>query len=229
MKGILNFWLVAGMFLLAPACKKDKPDCFKSTGDLVREQREVGGFSTMEIYNNVNVVISQDTLNQVVIEAGENLLKKITTEVKGAALVIRNENKCNWVRSYKKEINAYVSVKDLTKIGLFGHGKITSSNTITTPVFFITNKGNGDVELQVDNGYCYIDLHSAGDLILTGKIGGIEIWTSGNNWVRCLGLKTSYAALYTHTTGDCFLTFDDSLNIVLAGWEMLFTAAILKK
>src|SRR3972149_5567093 len=103
MKGLLNFWLVIGMFPLASACKKDKPDCFKSTGDLVREQREVGDFSSMEVYNNVNVVISQDTLNQVIIEAGENLLEEITTEINGATLVIRNNNKCNWVRSYKKK------------------------------------------------------------------------------------------------------------------------------
>jgi len=86
------FWILITLSLVA-GCSKKKNDCMKSTGKIVFEERTVGSFKTLEVYNNVNVIVTHGTTYAVTVEAGENLLEKITVDVKGDTLVIKNKNK----------------------------------------------------------------------------------------------------------------------------------------
>ena len=194
-------------------CSKDKNDCLKSTGEIVLEDRAAQPFTQIEIHNNVNVIITQDTFTSVTIEAGKNLIGKVTTVVQGDSLVIRNENKCNWVRSYKYDINAYVTVPGLLKIDHRGFGKVSTSNTLNATTFYISNNHNGDVVLDLDVGYLYTNMHKTGDVVLGGYAGGHEVYASGNNWLRCALLQTGYTSLHSATTGDCYVRASDSLTV----------------
>src|SRR5690242_20273176 len=99
MKTIKYISLCFVLCLLLFSCKKESLfDCFKSTGDIVTERRNIGTFTETIIYNNVNVIIVQDSLTYLEINAGENLLPLITTEIRNGKLIIENNNKCNWVR-----------------------------------------------------------------------------------------------------------------------------------
>jgi len=197
---------------LGLGCGKDKNDCFKSTGEIVFEDRGVQSFTQIETHNNVNVIITQDTFTSVTIEAGKNLIGKVTTVVQGDSLVIRNNNKCNWIRSYKYDINAYITVKNLRRIDHQGFGKISSSTTVNATTLYISNHNNGDIELDLNVGYLYTDMHKTGDVILKGAAGGHEVYSSGNNWLRCSLLETGYTALHSVTTGDCYVRALDSLT-----------------
>ena len=76
-------------------------DCLKSTGDIIKEQRFVKDFTTLVVHDNIFVTLTQDTENSLEVEAGENLLSLIKTDVDGGTLTITNDNSCNWVLSYK--------------------------------------------------------------------------------------------------------------------------------
>ena len=156
-------------------------DVCSSDLEIVFEDRGVQSFTQIETHNNVNVIITQDTFSSVTIEAGKNLIGKVTTVVQGDSLVIRNENKCNWIRSYKYDINAYVTVKNLRRIDHHGFGKISSSSTVSATTLYISNHNNGDVELDLNVGYLYTAVHKSGDVILKGNAGGHDVYTSGSN------------------------------------------------
>ena len=67
--------------------------------------------------HNVNLYLRQANENKLVLESGTNLMAKIITEVNSnGVLEIRNENQCNWVRSYDKPINVYLEFKDLDSL-----------------------------------------------------------------------------------------------------------------
>jgi len=141
----------------------------------------------------------------VIVEAGENLVDKVTTVVEGDSLVIRNENKCNWIRSYRYAINVHVSVPDLRRIEHNGYGTISSANTIQSGSLSISLNGNGNVDLQINLPYCYSDVHKSGDLMLSGFARVNGLWASGNNWIRCEELMTDTTFIDSRTTGDCLV------------------------
>ncbi|HIA35424.1 MAG TPA: DUF2807 domain-containing protein [Flavobacteriales bacterium] len=206
------------------ACSKSKNDCFKANGDLVQEIRNLPDFIYIEIYNDVNVVLTQSSETYVEIEAGENLMDKIIAEVVNDTLVLRNNNKCNWARNNELEVTAFIGVAGLKKITHVGYGKITSTNKIIADHFYISNQSNGDIILDINNNYTFCAVHGSGDLNLKGNTGGIDIWSSGQHWIRCAELITTYTAIYTKTTGDCYIYGADSVKIILDGYGNVFYA-----
>ena len=217
MQGSVNILSLFMLLTLVASCSKEKNDCMKSTGEIIFEDRAVQSITDIEVYNNVNVIITQNTFSSVTVEAGENLIGKVTTIMHGDTLVIRNENKCNWVRSYKHEITAHVTVKDLRKINHWGYGKISSANTIQSNGLSISINGSGDVELNINVPYCFSDMHKSGDLILKGYAGTSGLWASGNNWIRCEELKTDTTFIESRTTGDCFVNASSRFQALLGG------------
>ena len=74
-------------------------DCFKSTGKIVDEYRAVQQFNEIQVMNNINLFITYDTIQEIRVEAGKNLVNLIKTDVNNNRLIIKNNNKCNWIRS----------------------------------------------------------------------------------------------------------------------------------
>ena len=177
------------LFLIALglSCQKENScDCFKSTGGNVREIRTVGNFNYIKVYDNINLYITQDTLNSVIVEAGNTLLKNISTDVVGNALIIHNNNKCNWVRSFKRKINVYVSFKLLTWIVCETSETITSTNTIIAPDTFrfdaLISSPSVNLKLETKSSAFRFQPGSQ-DLTVTGKTIDNYIYTFGQSLV----------------------------------------------
>lgn len=203
-----RFYIISffAFFVFFISCSKENRwDCFKSTGEISDETRTLQQFDILQVEDGINVYLSIDTFFEVRIEAGKNLIPLISTEVSNSKLVIQNNNKCNWVRSYKNEINAYVTTTNIVEINHNGYGEIMTIDTIKTEHIQISSYNHGIVELElnVKSSSCYLE--GSGDLILKGYSGVNQIYAMGNFWVKCSGLETGYTYLWSYTTGDCFI------------------------
>lgn len=195
------------------ACKKEnRCDCFKRTGSIVTETREVSGFDKLFVEDNVSVFITQDSVFEVKIESGDNLIPLIKTEIIGGTLYIRNKNRCNWTRSYKKPFNVYIKMPVINYITSDGTGSIKSLNAITTPVFDVQTKNSGDIELTVNSTKITSHMHGSGDLTLHGFVQEHACDIGGTAFLNCKDLQTTYTYLHTFTTGLCYITTTSSLD-----------------
>src|SRR5262245_51383068 len=123
----VTFFLVAIFF---SGCEKENMcDCLKSTGKIITEKRPLAEFSQLEVRKNVSVTLYKDTVNYAEVEAGENLIALVRTEISDGILKITNDNVCNWVRSYKKEIHVNLHFKELSYVRHYGSKEISSNNT----------------------------------------------------------------------------------------------------
>ncbi|MBN2237302.1 MAG: DUF2807 domain-containing protein [Bacteroidales bacterium] len=119
--------LILGVIFTLSSCKKDFSF---ATGDEQLENRAIETFQHIQLWDNVDLQISQDTSNKVQVMAGEHLLDGIYTEVNNGILSIGNRNKFNWLRSYKKKPLVFIRVKNLNELEIHGTGEIISSNTL---------------------------------------------------------------------------------------------------
>ena len=95
------FFLVS---LMAASCSK--MDQLFNNGEPVTERREVAHrFSAISMYNNVNVKLVQSNYPHLELTCPKNLIEKVTTEIEGDTLVIKNENEYNWLRSFDYSID----------------------------------------------------------------------------------------------------------------------------
>lgn len=203
-----GFFLIP-LFLIAlfPSCKKEnRCDCIKRTGSIVTETREINGFDKIFLEDNVTVFITQDSFFEVKVEAGENIVPLIKTEVIDGTLFIRNKNRCNWTRSYNKPLNVFIKMPIIKYITSDGTADIKSLNTITTDIFDVQTKNSGNIELTVNNSKVISHMHGSGDLTLSGTTIEHACDIGGTSFLNCKNLQTANTWVHTFTTGLCYVS-----------------------
>lgn len=202
------------LFVLNSSCKKGGiTDCFKGTGEIITESRTAGGVSFIHLSNNVNLILSQDSTPFVKVQAGEKIIESVKTEWEGSKLYIRNENTCNWVRSYMKDINVYVGVSSLDSIEYRGSGNITSTNTIVNDSIKIDiREGSGSIIMDINVGKSELYFHYGScDLHMSGYSGVTYIYAASYGPFYCEDLLSTYTYITNKGTNDCYINVTKEL------------------
>ena len=162
-------FLFALTWLFLAACKKET--CFGKAGSLITATRALSAFHEIDVYDNINVILVQDSLEKIELVAPEHLEPNITSQIENGILSIKNETACTWLRHASEKTTAYVHLKKLDKILYAGSGAVTSSNTLLADNLTIySERGAGNVELTVKavQTFSYITDENA-DIILHGS------------------------------------------------------------
>ncbi|MBI2968129.1 MAG: DUF2807 domain-containing protein [Bacteroidetes bacterium] len=218
MKNSTTYIIVSCCIIItALSCKKEnRNNCIKGTGPLVREERVMPAFDTLRVFDNIHLFLDMDSQRRVVVECGEKLLPGIQTDVINNELIIRNNNICNWLRSYKRGIiNVYVYTPPILKIVTNSTAPVKGMDTIKTHYMYLSVMNTGDVELTLNMVLLLGDTHSSGDVILHGTCGILNMWLLGTNFLRSYDLETSYSFIQSHTTGDSYTYVTTELGVLI--------------
>src|ERR1051325_6871516 len=136
----------AGVFLFSSCKKENRWDMFKGTGKRITETRPLTAFNKIYLEDNENIIITPGNYYEAKVEAGEKLIPLIHTKVDSGTLILSNDNRCNWARSYKKGIiNVYVTMPTLRFIWHYGSGNITCSDTIHCHHINVQTRETGNI------------------------------------------------------------------------------------
>jgi hypothetical protein len=144
--------LLGCIVLSLNGCKKaEDRNCFKSIGRQVHVERPVPHFTGIEVYNRIEYVLVNDTVEKIVIDCGENLVNFIETRIEAGRLVIENNNICNFLRSYEHTIRIEIHYKAINHIIYNGAGKFSCADTIRCYELKTDSwNGSGDYHLLVN-------------------------------------------------------------------------------
>lgn len=187
----ITFFVV--LILALFSCKKDNLcDCLKSTGPIVKETRYLSQFDIIKLSDKMNLYIYPDTCDYVVIEAGKNLIPSIETNIMNQKLHIKNENKCNWVRSFKKEINIYLHLKSLHRFECTGSGNMYFMDTLfSSEFYFDIEEASGSFQLLLNTKNAEFRFHTgAADVEAAGNTDLTYFYHAGNGPMNLEQLKS---------------------------------------
>lgn len=215
-KNIKILFLFLIVTILFSACKKEnRCDCFKRTGSVIIETREISGFDKIYVEDNLNVFLTQDSIFSVKVEAGENIAPLIKTEVRNGTLYIKNDNRCNWTRSYDKPFNVYITMPVITYVTSDGTGNIKGLNTIKRDTIDVQIKNSGNIELSLTSLKINSHMHGSGDVTLSGTTYEHACDIGGTGYLYCTNLKTRYTFVHTFTTGICYVNCSGYLICII--------------
>lgn len=215
MQKIKYKYIFIGLIVLLTACEKENLfDLFKSTGDIVIEKREIKNFTSIGLHDRINLFLVQDTVEYLEIEAGENLLNSIDTKVNNGRLEIENNNRANFVRSYKKEVNATVHYKSLRSIIYDGAGSINTLNTMQSSYFeFVQYDGSGDYKFNlVVDTLRWLAHTGPGNATFIGKASDAYFYASGQSILHAENLQTINTSVNSAGLGDFYVNASISIN-----------------
>jgi hypothetical protein len=202
---ILIFPLVA---LLLTRCSRDEGICVGSTGPIITQDRSTLPYHYVEVYDNINLILTQDTsFTGIKVEAGKNLIDGITTEVTGGRLVLKNRNSCSWLRSFGIPVNVYLTFSHLDTLIFRAAGNITCTNDWTNDsIYFNIIEGAGqiDLKLNVFKSFLYYTYGTA-----TVNVSGFSqvtfISSQGYGPIQAGNLYSKFTYLYTFSPNDVFV------------------------
>lgn len=190
------------------SCKKENLyDCFKPTGANEVRIREVSDFRYIIVKDKIDLYLTQGPNFEVKIEAGRNLFMNIRTTVSSGTLTIENINKCNFVRSPKKKITAYVTLPYLRVVRNAGTGTVYFNNQFTQDSLDVRIANSGDVHFNVNVNYFATSTHGNGDLYGKGKVNYSNHYTNGTNYIWMQDVEVQNEIdVNTYTIGDCIVS-----------------------
>lgn len=197
---------------------QDGFDCFKSTGKTVTEERFLAVFNKIDLGDNVDLNIEYGVVNKFTVKAGKNLIDDVKTIVKNQTLVIRNNNTCNWVRSFKNEFVVNITIDSLTQIDYSGVGNIVFVNQFLADSLRIEiYDGWGDVNLKYNGKYLRL-IHNIGgvNFKVNGKADDFYMYLADNGLADCSALQTRLNQVWSVSTGNCRINVTEKLNARLS-------------
>lgn len=157
-------------FLMLISCNGEKvPDCFQNAGDMVRRPVDVSNFTTITVFENLNVVLKQGDEPLVEIETGEYLLSDVSAEVEDGRLILRNENSCNYVREYGLT-TVYVTSPNITEIRSSTGLLISSDGVLAYPSLALIAESFNNPEAETTDGSFDLNLNTTSVSIVVNGI-----------------------------------------------------------
>ena len=220
------YTIVSIIFLLGilAGCAKNGGVCISSNGQLTSQVRSLPAFNIVDLRDNVSLILSTDTATRVRVEAGENIIGGISTQVTDGQLLIHNNNKCNWLRDYSKPVNVYISGNNLWKIKYNGSGNVTSQGTLKQDSINIEVWGGcGTLELTLNVGKGSFSLNMG---TATYRLHGISSVTSAYmvdyGLYDARDMLTEYTFITNKGTNDCYVNASKYLEATIGSIGIIY-------
>ena len=215
------FFLVS---LMASSCSKTE-NLF-TNGEPITEHRPLDHrFDAIKMFNNVNVKLVHDNHPRLELTCPKNLIDKVTTELEGDTLVIKNENDFNWLRSFDYSIDLTVYYDSLRQINFASVGDLSCTDSINGIGELTVDSTNGMIDtiwtraftLKIDEGCGNIDLATKSNVVKTifangtshvtlrGQAEYTEIIMRSYGVVHAENLYSNFVRVQSHSTNDAYV------------------------
>lgn len=213
--------------LLFISCNGDNvPDCFQNAGDIVRETVDVPEFTTITVFENLNVVLKQGDEQLVEIETGEYLLNDITAVVEEGRLILRNENGCNYVRDYGMT-TVYVTSPNITEVRSGTGLLISSDGVLSYPNITLIAESYNNPETGTTDGSFDLELNATTVRITVNGIAYFKLQGSTENFnlnvaagdsrIEAENMEASNVTINHRGSNDLYVNPQESLSGVIRG------------
>lgn len=222
----MTFRLLIILTVVLVGCKKaSERSCVKSAGEEITVERELEDFNKLYLGSHLKFILVQDTVNKVVLTGGKNLLNFIETNVSNGKLFISNENKCNFLRSYKKKVTVELHLKKIQNIEYDATEPVYCENQLVTDYLSVTiNESAGRFYLDVNALVLHtLAYNNWGNFEVTGNVGFYKAYVRGNAFGNSYGLSVSDSI---HVVNDSGEDIDINADGVLLRSQTLATGNI---
>ena len=188
------------------------------SGKIKTETRIPGEFNAIAIRYPGTIVVQQGDKNLVVVEADDNLLPQLTTEVRGGTLIIQNseENYSKRVSS-SRTVTITITVKDVKEIAFSAAGKL-EVNGLKTGKFDLRLSGAGDAILNgLELDTLAVSLSGAGKITAAGTSNNLSVSISGLGDFEGTNLQVHIAEIQISGAGTATVRASDTLEAKVSG------------
>lgn len=189
----------------------------RGSGNVVTETRKVSGFDAVNVSYPGQVLIKQGNTESLKIEAEDNLLPNLKTQVKNGTLEIFYRRDNGKHVNPTKSVKITIVVKDLTDVEFTSAGELIIEN-LKTDSLDVSLSGAGNVEL--DNilvKSLSVSLSGAGSATASGTADSLDLSISGFGDFKGEDLYDKKARVSISGAGSATVWVDEDLMAEVSG------------
>jgi hypothetical protein len=212
-KMILPIFILMAFFFGACAMEVDL-GIDQGSGKVITETREVQNFDRLVLKGIGDVEVTQGDHDSLEIEAEDNVISHITTEVKNGTLEIGFNRK---TIIPTKSIKFHLTMRNIRGMETQGVSNITSEKIDTDDLELgISGTGNIDIE-DLTTKSVSINVSGAGNLTTSGQTDSQKIVLSGAGNYDGEDLQSKTAEITIAGLGKVVVWATDTLNVTISG------------
>ena len=185
------------------------------------EDRHLTGFHAVDVGGSFDVYITQGSSESVKVEAPDEIISHIITEVDNGVLKIYNKNDRNFhwgdLFGNHKKVVVYVVAKDLNAIAVSGSGDVYFKEGIRTNSLKLKVSGSGDMYGRVEVKNLESGISGSGDVKLVGRAESSAVSVSGSGDFEARGLVTVNTLVHVSGSGDASVNASGSISASVSG------------
>ena len=189
----------------------------KMVYDGAAEDRNLAGFTSINVSNAFDVYISQGSSDAVGVSAVDaSATKNIKTHVSGGVLYVSFDNK-GWSSWKNNKLKAYITVKNLEKLTVSGACNVSFVDAITSNYLHISVSGASDIKGTVKVNSLKVGASGASNISLSGKATETDFNVSGACSIKSLDLVTDNCVVVASGASNIKLTINQYLKANISG------------
>ncbi len=184
-------------------------------GKLASDVRNVSSATKIKLMGDMDVIINTGNTG-VKVEADENIIPYIRTEMDGDWLEIKTENNLNI--NTKNPVRVYITTPRITDVEVTGSGNVTTESKFDADNkigFSIT--GSGNITFNVNAPRINANITGSGTLHVLGETRDVSVNVAGSGNYEGRELKAENAKVTIAGSGDANLFADQNLQVKIMG------------
>ena len=193
------------------------------SSNLTKQSRQVSGFDRVALHDIGELVITQGDVEALEIEAEEDVLAEISTEVRDGTLHIQIGR--DWLERIflglftitRRDITYRLTVRELHGVSTSGAASVQVEQ-LATDRLELSVSGTGEMEIaNLSADTLAVTISGHGEFDLGGKVKEQSIRISGSGDVEASNLMSERATVHVSGSGKVRLQASDSLDIHISG------------
>lgn len=191
--------------------------------ETITETRDVQNFNRVDLRSFGTVEIVQGESESLTIEADQELLPKIQTEVRDGTLIVDIGR--DWLEKIfsgllilgDQRVHYHLKVKDIQTLRLSGRFE-AHSEAIRADRLALAISGSGKIRIDsLQTGKLDVDVSGHGSLDLSGQAVEQDIQISGSGEYHALDLQSGKAGVRISGSGEAEVWTTDKLEVRISG------------
>ena len=185
----------------------------KGDGHVVKEDRSVSSFTSLEVSGAFNVYLYQGNAEKLTVEADQNLMQHIKTEVKADRLKIYTDE------DIKKatKLNIYLTFEELEMMSISGAVSVEGEDLMHFDELYLDGSGASEITLNLEAAELKTDFSGASEIELSGEAKSVRFDISGASEIDAADFRITNCKLDVSGAADASVNVSGNLEVDVSG------------
>jgi hypothetical protein len=201
------------ILLTVAACDKEDR-CIRGEGDVKSKTVTLSEFRGVDLRLPGNVEIIKSNISKVEIQARENIIDLIRTDIVSGNLRLDMDNRC--VKG-KTDMSFKVYTPELGYLRVAGSGNINSPEEFPQRDWNLYIDGSGDINARINGLRTEATISGSGSMHINGNTNEFATRISGSGNIRAFDATTKMLTANISGSGNIEATVSETLSATISG------------